>query len=174
MNSCWAHTNLEVTKRMEQVFLRHYLPQIPESNSLIKVSTNDRIPGRWTKTEQFIGRVLVTRNSQTFPHPIPLPATTSLQLDPAKSVFEPVSEWMRKWGREREGGGEGGRRRGREEEREGGRRRGREEGERRSRGRASWHSCRHHQANVLTCFVVEVPNLQGPIMATRHLGKKQC
>ena len=32
-------------------------------------------------------------------------------------------------------------------------------------------TCRYYQATVLTCFVMEVPNLQGSIMATRHLER---
>ena len=63
---------------------------------------------------------------------------------------------MRKWGRERGKGGEGGRKK-EEKAREGG---------------LDVHADITKQL-VLTCFVMEVPNLQGPIMATCHLGKKK-
>ena len=59
---------------------------------------------------------------------------------------------------------EGGRRGERKEERE---------EVRRKQGRVVVIPQGYHPATILTCFVVEVPNLQGPIMATCHLERNK-
>ena len=71
-----------------------------------------------------------------------------------------LSLWVSKWG---SGKGRGGK-----EEREEGRRK----EEKARKGGLDVHADITKQL-VLTCFVMEVPNLQGPIMATCHLGKKK-
>ena len=76
----------------------------------------------------------------------------------------------RKEEREEEGRKEGGGEGRREERVGGGRRRGWKK-----KARKGWLTFTqgYHPATILTCFVVEVPNLQGPIMATCHLEREK-